>query len=92
MGVMRRRRLLVMFSVPLLALLMLFGVVNAGDSVVTDSVPPKPTNWTETLTFPKFNPISGTLTSVEISDRRPGVGKRCLRKSGRGAFHRLCWS
>jgi hypothetical protein len=34
---------------------------------VSDEVTPQQTNWTQTLSLPKFNPVSGTLTSVAIT-------------------------
>jgi hypothetical protein len=67
-------RLVRRFSVVLIAgvcftlLLTLFRLVQA-DSLppVSDQVLPKQTNWTETLSLPRFNPLSGTLTSVQIT-------------------------
>lgn len=55
---------------PMLALLVAVGLASGASAqqvCFTDSIPLQPTNWTSSVTVPKFDPNLGTLTSIDYT-------------------------
>jgi hypothetical protein len=63
-----RRYLSLCIGLALFVLLLFsFQNIQAAEIIVGSQVPAQPTNWTQTLSLPAFNPLSGTLTSVQLT-------------------------
>lgn len=51
----------------IICLLWSYRAASAESIVYTDTVPTRPIRWTDSLTFPRFDPSLGILTSVELT-------------------------
>ena len=50
-----------------MAVMLIAGISHGAVLMHTDSIPLQPTDWDETLTFPKFDPALGTLNKVKFT-------------------------